>query len=72
MKNFEDKFNPFDCDLGVNCAGMACDECKTIAEYWYREALEWMKAKLGCEIQPGDVEYFIDNELKDEDEELKE
>lgn len=27
-------------------------------------ALRWMKEKLNCEVQPGDVEYFIDKELQ--------
>jgi hypothetical protein len=31
----------------------------------WREALEWVKKKLNCEIQPGDIEYFIDKELGD-------
>jgi len=26
-------------------------------------ALRWMKEKLNCEVQPGDLEYFIDKEL---------
>lgn len=30
----------------------------------FRSALIWMKEKLDCEIQPGDIEYFIDKELK--------
>ena len=36
-----------------------------IAETAWRAALEWVKEKLNCEIQPGDVEYFIDKELGD-------
>jgi len=30
----------------------------------FRAALRWMKEKLTCEIQPGDIEYFIDKELQ--------
>lgn len=34
------------------------------AKQGWRAALEWVKSKLNCEIHPGDVEYFIDKELK--------
>ena len=30
----------------------------------FRAALRWMKEKLNCEVQPGDIEYFIDEELQ--------
>jgi len=36
-----------------------------IAEFWWKMALEWVKEKLNCEIMPGDIEYFIDKELKE-------
>jgi len=34
-------------------------------EIW-KAALEWVKEKLNCEVQPGDIEYFIDKELNNE------
>jgi len=36
-----------------------------IAEFWWKMALGWVKEKLNCEIIPGDIEYFIDKELKE-------
>ncbi len=47
MKNFEDKFdvdedgNGGDCDCECGGIPITCEECKTIAEYWYRQALEF-------------------------------
>ncbi len=68
MKNFEDKFEQFDCALSANCKNMGCDkDCKVIAEYWYRQALEFVSARRllsdeGWYIPP----HIIDEELKDE------
>lgn len=36
----------------------------TEAEAAWKAALEWVKEKLNCEIKPGDVEYFVDKELR--------
>jgi len=38
------------------------------AKLGWKAALEWMKSKLKYEICPGDIEYFIDKELNDEEE----
>ena len=32
----------------------------------WRAALGFVKEKLECEIKPGDIEYFIDKELKED------
>ncbi len=51
MKNFEDKFdidgdgNGGDCDCECSGIPITCEECKVIAEYWYRQALEYVIAE---------------------------
>ncbi len=40
-------------------------EYEAMCEDAWKEALKWVKDKLECEIQPGDIEYFIDKELKE-------
>ena len=46
-----------------NPTSYGLEECGR--EDGWKEALEWMKEKLKCEIQSGDIEYFIDQELKE-------
>lgn len=54
MKNFENKFEKAatGCDIGVECSNLRCEECKTIAEYWYRQALEFAREQLAYDRAP--------------------
>ncbi len=69
MKNFEEKFdvdeggNGGDCDC--ECCGIpiTCEECKVIAEYWYRQALEFAQEQLTYDRAPCEG---IEQELGDE------
>jgi hypothetical protein len=40
MKEFENHFTE-GCILDVFCGDMKCRDCKRIAEYWWRAALQW-------------------------------
>ena len=37
---------------------------KEVGEAVWEAALGWVREKLNCEIQPGDIAYFIDKELE--------
>lgn len=57
MTEFENWYNQFNNSLTSKTE-------KKMQERAWRAALEWVKNKLNCEIMPGDIEYFIDKELK--------
>ena len=42
MKEFENHFTE-GCILDVSCGDMKCRDCKRIAEYWWKAALEWIE-----------------------------
>jgi hypothetical protein len=56
----------FDCNVEdiSQCKNNTCDSTHQRETAW-KAALEWMKQKLKSEIQPGDIEYFIDQELEE-------
>ena len=67
MKNFEEQFEAGNCKLDVDCSSMSCQECKTIAEYWYRQALEFAQSKLAYDRAPcEEIEQELSEERKPE------
>ena len=70
MKNFEDKFegnscgseNACDCECGH--IPVTCEECKVIAEYWYRQALEFAENQF-INKSAFEAEETINKELRD-------
>ena len=67
MKEFEKWDDNDNCNTPNEVCELVreCSACTQLKKEGWRAALEWMKSKLECEIQPGDVEYFIDKELGD-------
>lgn len=67
MKNFEKQFEAGKCKLVVNCGNMYCEDCKIIAEYWYRQALEFAQSQLAYDRAPcEEIEQELSEERKPE------
>ncbi len=71
MKNFEEQFEKVaagcDCDIEVECGNMYCDDCKTIAEYWYHQAFETIMKEIDSRVSPNisEIVKIINKELRE-------